>query len=242
MKAYTYLIRHKPTNRFYYGFRSANTVAPEDDLWQKYFTSSPRIKELINETGVDSFETQIRKVFDTQEQAVAWEIKVLRRMRVLENDQWINQNIAGYVIPDDITRQKISEYHKGKPKTKEHKQKIKEGNQGQSRPWAIHNLPADVSGENNGMYGKQHSEDTKRKISEANRGKTPANKGVSMSEEQKAKISETRRSNPTKLPAEVIARRSEKIRGQKREKKYCPHCDRMIAIGWYNRHGDNCKH
>ena len=246
MEAYTYLIRHKPTNRFYYGFRSANIVAPEDDLWKKYFTSSPRVKELIDETGVDSFDVEIRRTFDTQEQAVAWETKVLRRMRVLENDQWINQNIAGYVIPDDIARQKISDFHKDRPKTEEHKQKLRESQKGSKRPWAIHNLPADVSGENNGMYGKQHSEETKRKISEANKasghmlGDNNPMRKVEWTDERRKSMSE--RSRGTKWTAEAIARRSEKIRGQKREKKYCPHCDRMIAIGWYNRHGDNCKH
>lgn len=33
---------------------------------------------------------------------------------------------------------------------------------------------ADVNGENNGMYGKNHTEEAKRKVSEANRGKVSA--------------------------------------------------------------------
>jgi len=241
MKPYTYLIKHKPTGLVYYGFRSANKVDPEQDLWNKYFTSSPKVKLLLEETGADSFDVEIRKTFDTQEQAVEWETKVLRRCKVLEDNRWINQNIAGYVIPTVESNKKISDYWKGKPKSEEQKLKIKHGNQGQKRPWAKDNLPKDVSGANNGMYGKQQSEETRRKIGEANRGKTPPNKGVAMTEEQKAKISASRRANPVKLSAETIAKRSEKIRGQKREKRYCPHCDRDIAIGWYNRHGDNCK-
>ena len=40
MKPYTYLIKHRPTGKVYYGFRSANKVDPEQDLWQHYFTSS----------------------------------------------------------------------------------------------------------------------------------------------------------------------------------------------------------
>ena len=62
-----------------------------------------------------------------------------------------------------------------------------------------------------------------------------------MSEEQKAKIRATKLANPTKMSAEAIARRSEKIRGQKREKLYCPHCERDIAVGWYHMHGLNCR-
>ena len=32
-----------------------------------------------------------------------------------------------------------------------------------------------------------------------------------------------------------------KLQGQKRQKLYCPHCERDIAVGWYNRHGDKCR-
>jgi hypothetical protein len=48
------------------------------------------------------------------------------------------------------------------------------------------------------------------------KGKVPINKGVPMSEEQKAAIRATKAANPTKMSAESIARRSDKIRGQKR--------------------------
>ena len=239
MKPYTYLIKHKPTGLVYYGFRSANKVDPEQDLWNKYFTSSPKVKLLLEETGADSFDVEIRKTFDTQEQAVEWETKVLRRMRVLESEKWINQNILGYIVPTEESRKKISEANKGRVQTEEEKLQRSLSQKGSKRPWSAQNLPKDVSGANNGMYGKQQSEETRRKIGEANRGKTPPNKGVPMSKEQKAKLSEAMRGRT--VDPEVIARRVEKQRGQKREKRYCPHCDRDIAVGWYNRHGDNCR-
>jgi len=239
VKAYTYLIKHKPTGQVYYGFRSANTVSPEEDLWKKYFTSSKRVQQLLEDTGADSFDVEIRKTFDTQEQATHWETKVLRRMRVLESDMWLNQNIAGYITPTEESKQKISEFHKAKPKSVEHKQKLSESQKGSKRPWAVKNLPTDYSGEKNGRYGKPVSEETRSKIGEANRGKTPANKGVPMTAEQKAKLREAMLGR--KVDPEVVARRAEKQQGQKREKRHCPHCNRDVAVGWYNRHGDNCK-
>ena len=54
MKPYTYLIKHRPTGKVYYGYRSANKVEPVEDLWKKYFTSSPKIQQLIEETGIDT--------------------------------------------------------------------------------------------------------------------------------------------------------------------------------------------
>lgn len=91
------------------------------------------------------------------------------------------------------------------------------------------------------MYGKGCTEERARKIGEANKGKIPANKGVPMSEQQKAKIRATKAANPTKRSPEAIAKTVAKQRGQQREKFYCEHCDRHIAVGWYHRHGACCS-
>jgi hypothetical protein len=246
MKPYTYLIKHRPTGQVYYGVRSANKVEPHEDLWSKYYTSSPKVQRLIEETGKDSFDVEVRKVFETKEQAVAWETKVLRRCKVLHDARWLNQNVAGYIIPTAESNKKISDFHKGKPKSDEHKKRIRDGNIGKKKPPRTDEYRALMSklksGEGNGRYGKEVSEKTRQRISDAKKGKQVAhNKGVPMSEEQKAAIRATKAANPIKMSAESIARRSEKIRGQKREKMFCPHCQRNISVGWYNRHGDNCQ-
>jgi hypothetical protein len=46
------------------------------------------------------------------------------------------------------------------------------------------------SGEKNGMFGKTHSEEARKNISEKNKGKTPKNLGNPCSDETKKKISE----------------------------------------------------
>lgn len=195
MKPYTYLIKHRPTGKVYYGYRSANKVDPQQDLWKEYFTSSPRVQQLIDETGIDSFDVEIRKVFETKEQASAWETRVLRKCKVLQNDRWINQNIAGYIVPTEESNRKISEFHKGKPKTDEHKEKIRQSNLGKQRAPRSNEYKVKMSiaksGANNPRYNADVSEETRRKIGEANRGRVPSNKGKPMSEEQKAKIRAT---------------------------------------------------
>lgn len=223
MKPYTYLIKHRPTGKVYYGYRSANKTEPTDDLWKHYFTSSPKVQRLIEETGVDSFDVEIRRVFETKEQASAWETKVLRRCRVLEDDRWINQNVAGYILPTEESRKKISEAHKDKPKTEKHKQNLSKSQKGKPKVNSKNQTPEYralmsklKSGPNNPMYGKECTPERAAKIGAANKGKIPANKGVPMSEEQKAKIRATKVANPTKFSKEVIDKRSAKIRGQKR--------------------------
>ena len=244
-KAYTYLIELKPTNELYYGSRysiNRKNMDPDKDFWIDYFTSSEKVHERIQMYGKDAFDIKIDKVFDTAQEAIDYESDYLTEVDAKNNPLYLNGNNKGGIFPSEEHFKKISEFHKGKPKTEEHKRKISEANKGKKRPWATANLPDDTSGKNNAMYGKKHSEETIAKMSAAKKGKTPPNKGKSMSEEQKAKIRETKRLNPTIRSKESIESAAAKNRGKKRAKKLCPHCNQMIAVNVYPRyHGSNCK-
>ena len=247
MKPYTYLVKFKPTGQCYYGARFKNVrlgINPEDDLMIKYPTSSNDINNLILQYGLEAFEWEVRRTFDTPEQATAWETRVLKRCKVLESNKWFNGNIAGYIIPTEESRKKISDYHKDKPKSEDHKQKLSKSQKGKPKNYVQteeHKRKNSLanSGKNNPMYGPCTTERAAN-ISAAKKGKPAKNKGVPMSEEQKAKIRATKAANPTKMSAESIAKRLEKVRGQRRPKLYCEHCGRDIAQGWFHRHGANC--
>lgn len=246
MKPYTYLIKHKPTGLVYYGVRTANKVEAENDLWKEYFTSSKKIHTLLEETGQDSFEIEIRREFDTPEQAIAWEIKVLKRCNVLHDERWINANVAGYILPTEEIRAKISQFHKGKTKSKEHRKKISLANKGkEKRPLTEHEketLSQIMSGEGNPMYGKKHSAETLEKISAKLKGRPSTQKGKPMSEEQKRKQSEIMRGR--KQDPDVVRQRAETLKSKKlkRERKICPHCSKDMPVNIYARyHGDKCK-
>ena len=134
-----------------------------------------------------------------------------------------------------------------------------------------------VSGENNPMWNKTHTDQAKNKIRQANlgnqineeqrkkisdsklgrkrapfsdewraklsasgSGKNNSRYGVEVSEETRKKQSE--KAKGRKYSADTIEKRAEKIRGSKREKLLCPHCNNLIAVNTYPRwHGDNCK-
>ena len=86
-----------------------------------------------------------------------------------------------------------------------------------SKEWR-EKLSASKQGENNNRYGVVVSIDTRKKISEAMKG---------------------RKQDPN-----TVARRAETQRAlnMKREKKQCPHCNQLVAVNGYARwHGDNCK-
>jgi hypothetical protein len=228
-KAYTYLLKFKPTGKVYYGVRFKNVRLkrhPHEDFMIYYTTSSEQINDLINEHGIDSFEYEIRKVFNSPEQAIAWETKVLSRCNVLKRqDIWYNANIAGYKVTTPKGRKAISDTHKGIPKTHEHKDKMKlimiGKNKGriQTDEHRRKNSEAN-SKENHHSWGKILTPEERLKRGAKNKGKTAHNKGVPMSQEQKDKIKAIKDAN----------------------KKICEHCGKETNQGLYTRwHGDNCK-
>ena len=90
MQPYTYLIRWPQLNISYYGVRYAQDCNPSD-LWNPYKTSSRHVKEFIKENGEPTV-IQVRKVFANAGLAQEWEHRVLQRMKVVGNDQWLNKH------------------------------------------------------------------------------------------------------------------------------------------------------
>jgi hypothetical protein len=212
IKPYTYLIKHKATGKKYYGSRCKNFTklnrTPAEDFWNHYTTSSENINNIIKSEGKESFEYEIRRTFDSVEEMANWETRVLTRCRVLERqDIWLNGNVAGKKILTEAGVKKISITHKDKPKTEEHKKKIKEGNIGknkgriQTEEHRRKNSEAN-SGKNNPMYGPC-SEERAANISAAKKGKPAKNKGTAMTEQQKAIIRTTKEKNKVMLTCEV---------------------------------------
>ena len=181
-KPYTYLLKFKPTGQLYYGSRIKNVklgLTPEEDFMKKYLTSSKKINRLVEEFGVDTFEWTIR-THDTEQQATSWETRFLKKCKVLDYpDVWFNRNIAGHILATEESNKKISEYHTGKPKSEEHKQKIRESrlNYLKDNPVIVtdetkQKISNAMLGENNPRYGVQVSSETRAKISAGNKGKT----------------------------------------------------------------------
>jgi hypothetical protein len=212
IKPYTYLVKFKPTGKVYYGSRCQNATkfnrTPAEDFWNHYTTSSENINNLINKYGKDAFEYEIRRTFNSIEEMASWETRVLTRCRVLERqDQWMNGNIAGYKIVTEAGAKKISATHKDKPKTDEHKQKLRISNLGKKKGTRSSDYREKMSkaksGTGNGRFGLPVLQSTRDKISKANKGNRAHNKGTAMTEQQKAIIRTTKEKNKVMLTCEV---------------------------------------
>ena len=178
MIPFTYLIKHVPTNRYYYGVKYKKGCHPYD-LWTKYFTSSKKVKGLIRRYGKKSFIFEIRKTFKTAQQAVNWEYKVLKRMRVIHRDDFLNQSDNQRVdskLLSKIRKGKGNPMY-GKKMTEQHKKKIKDTLVKRYKKLPHHTL------------GRKHTPAFLRFLSKINKGKNNRMYGVKMSKESKKKMS-----------------------------------------------------
>lgn len=173
---YTYLVGWTNLNKYYYGVRTAShnttrclyeTGCHPDDLWVTYFTSSEHVKKFREEHGEPDV-IQIRRTFNDAESAKKWEHKVLRRMKVVSNEQFINENVGGTPI----------DYWQGKQLSEEHRKRISASRLGYSPTQETRDKIRET------LTGRKASEEHKRNMSNSL-------KGIRRSEEFKEKVRKT---------------------------------------------------
>lgn len=173
---FTYLLKHIPTNKYYYGVRFKKNCHP-NDLWTKYFTSSKKVKGLIKRYGKKSFIFEIRKIFKTSQEAIKWENKVLKRMKVIYRNDFLNLTDNKSIDPEYLSKIMTGKNNNfyGKKHTKESIEKIRLAN----------------NGKNNPMYGKPRTEEVKQKLRLANLGKKHSKKTI-----EKIRLANSGKNNP----------------------------------------------
>lgn len=112
----------------------------------------------------------------------------------------------------------VSPWNKNKQLSNEHKEKISLA----------------LSGHHNPMFGKLHSDETKKLISEKRKGHSD-NKGITKTDEHKEKISQ-------KLKGRLLSQKH-KNNLKKIPKVECEYCKKRTSPAMHSRwHGLNCKH
>lgn len=94
---YTYLIGWPDHNKWYYGVRYAKNCHPSD-LFNPYKTSSKEVHKLIKLLGLPQVQ-QIRKTFTSPEPARLWENRVLKKLKVVLDEKWINKTDNKSILP-----------------------------------------------------------------------------------------------------------------------------------------------
>ena len=168
MKPFAYLIISLIDGKRYYGIRFSKDADPSQ-LWTTYFTSSREILSKIKKHGVESFTAEVRRVFETAEQAINWESRFLTRINAATREDWINRS-NGYKALGEINTGKVKPegywenwkmVRKGHTVSEETKKKIGDANRGRKQTAEANEKRRAAS------TGLTHTEETKQKIREA---------------------------------------------------------------------------
>lgn len=145
--AYTYYIKNKTTGIKYHGVRwnnVKNETPPTEDFGKKYFTSGSLCEDFKN--NPQNYEVRIAWTFDSEKEALEWEEKVNRK--IYKRPDWANMGAGKAILLTEESKKKIgqknkknrlswseskktehakkiSDFHKGRPKSKEHIEKLK---------------------------------------------------------------------------------------------------------------------
>jgi NUMOD3 motif len=136
---YTYLIGWSSLDKWYYGSQYNKKANPKD-LWVKYFTSSKYVKKFVEENG-DPDIIEVRKIFSTAKDVRNYEHKILKKLKVIKKEKWLNKTDNISIAPECA--------NPGRKLSEEHKKKISESNKGRPGIW----------------LGCKFSEETKKKMS-----------------------------------------------------------------------------
>lgn len=209
MKGYIYA-HISPKNKYYIGqtIRNLNDRFSKDGLGYK---TQPNFYRAIEKYGWDNFKHIILEEVETNSKQ-----ELIDKLNKLEEEYIIKFNSIipnGYNIRaggnkdiNEISKLKISQALKDKPKSDKHKEHLSNSHKGQV-PW---------------MLGKHHSEETKKKLSESHKGKK-------LSEEHKRKISEA--SKGRRLGISLSDEHKQKISNSKRGVKLSEQARKNISKG-----------
>lgn len=243
---YTYLIGWSNHQKYYYGARWAKNCHP-DELWKTYFTSSKHVHDFWKEHGEPDI-IQVRKIFSTKEQVRQWEHKVLRRIGVKNNSKWLNittslgidYNTHPFLgkTHSEQTKIKISKSLVGRKDTEETKKKKSEA--GKKRTGERNNMFGKI-GTNNPNYGRRHSEQTIKIMSEIKKGENHPNYGKKRPDHSKKMSGDNHFNYGKSLNNETRIKISNTLKNKPKIKcKYCDyeHHSKGILTRYHN---ENCK-
>ena len=149
-----YKTTHIPTGRFYFGRHIT------EDLHDKYLGSGVVIDRMLKAHPRIEFTKEILEVFDSPEEMILSETQYIRQYwgsKLLMNLVIGDPYYTGWIDVSEETRKKISLKHKGKTISKEHREKISQAHLGSKH---TDETKAKMRANHKGMLGKKHSAET----------------------------------------------------------------------------------
>ncbi len=234
---YLYIKQHSVTGLKYFGkTRKQNpfTYNGSGTYWQNH----------INKHGKEHIQTIELYGFDNQDLCTRFALKFSKDNNIVESEEWANlrpeNGLDGITVGTKFSethKRKLSESSIGRAHSNKTKAKIAMSNLGQKRSETTKkklSLSAKTKiGNKNPFYGKQHTEESRLKMSRAALDREP------MSEETRLKISLKCRGQVNTEETKVKMSEAQLKRFQ--TKIECPHCGKIGAHNMTRYHFDNCN-
>lgn len=197
MSFIVYKHTNKTTGKYYVGWTSKSILK----RWKKHVSdaksgSKYHFHRAIAKYGIDDWTSETLETFETQADALTAEGSWIARLQSNNPEFGYNSSSGGEAaIPNEITRQRLSEAQRRRfqkpserlktslgaqkrpPISEETRERLRKSKLGDRNPQLGH------KGDASPRFGKQHSDKTKQKIAEKKRGQT-------LSDEARLKCSE----------------------------------------------------
>jgi hypothetical protein len=230
---------YKTTNllsgKYYYGMHST------DDLDDGYLGSGRRIRYSINKYGIENHKREIVEFCKNRKELTKKEKEIVN-LNEIAKEECMNLIVGGIGRPygfvvNDEGRKNMSEAHKKKPinwnaikkmhekwdgshHTEESRKKISQSNIGKTHTDKTKKYLSEL------VSKRWQDIEMRKKYSEAAKIRPSNRKGITLSDDTKKKISESKKGKKIKPQNKVI----------------CPHCNSVGGVGLMKRyHFDNCK-
>jgi hypothetical protein len=186
---YTYFLQWTNTNMNYYGCQYGKRCDPSN-LWTKYKTSSEYVQRYCLDNG-DPDIIEVRKTFTTKEETLKHEHKVLRRIKAKDRQDFLNET-NGRDWKQTSEGFRWIRNHPNKNKATEVRYIKKEDNLPEGWFYGFRGSSEkqkQAAREHNKKY--RHSSETKRKISQSQKGEKNHRYGKRMSAQERKMYSES---------------------------------------------------
>lgn len=164
----------KITMKQYYVYMTINLIDNKKYIGQhygelndNYLGSGSTLKKAIKKYGAENFKKEILKICNNPEELDKAEIELIDKYNAVESDEFYNIAVGGHI---GYLCKGLSE-----EADRERRRKLSIANSGEKNYF----YGKHFCGEEHPMYGKHHSEESKKRMSEAKKGeKSPTARGV----------------------------------------------------------------
>jgi hypothetical protein len=216
---FTYFLYHRPTGLKYYGVRFSKRSNPKL-FWVPggYYSSSAKVKELIAQYGADSFDAEVRKTFNSKEDAVRYEYRFLRKVNAVSKSDWLNQSAISekfYCIMGEEARKVASDRMK---KQMKNFKPTAESNQKRS----------------NTLMGRIITEETRAKMSEAQKSRSAEREQARREKIRKHAIGRGHTDKVKESLSKIVSQTRWVNNGTEQKKVHVSELENTLSSGWVN--------